>query len=326
MKESSILDQQKFWNIIRYLIDLDSEKSVNDICLELAISTQQLNSFVHFLKEVDCQLEMSTSENEMHISPPLKTPTINLEFSLLEWLQFQAHFPAISTQESKPFHEDIKQKFLNIEKKYQKNDMYLPLQTLNQLYEENKKFKIVGSPSGKDLNQIVSVIEEAILTKSVVKLMVEDRPIHVYPRKILFFDGDFNIFGEGVSDSSLVNLSISHITSATLSDREWKEVFTQMELAEFISSLRSMSETGTRLVLKIYSYESFHLNLDYQYFENPCVFSNAEGEYIWAATIEKNDKIFEWLYNLGSDVEILDPKEFKREFLKYCENKLKKLA
>ena len=54
--------------------------------------------------------------------------------------------------------------------------------------------------------------------------------------------------------------------------------------------------------------------------------TNAEGEHIWAASVEPSDEIFQWVYELGADVEILDPSAFKKEFLNYCEAKLKKLA
>lgn len=326
MRDSSILDQQKFWDIIKYLIQLDSKKSSDQICDDLEITKQQLNSFIHFLKEVDCQLETTGEDEVNEVYPAANLPSIQLEFSLLEWLQFQAHFPVIASQEGKPFHDDIREKFLKIEKDYKKNDMYLPLQTINKLYQDSSTLQLVGSADNETKNKYVEIIEQAILTHSVLSIQMKDKIIQVYPRKILYFDGDFNVFGEGIKDSSLLNISISQIERVEVIDKDWKEVFSQFELDEFVSSLRSMTDATSRLVLKIYSYENFNLNLDYQYFENPCVFSNAEGEYIWAATIEQNDKIFEWLYKLGADVEILDPKDFKREFLKYCENKLKKLA
>lgn len=326
MRESSILDQKKFWDIIKYLVDLDKEKNIEDICSDLEITKQQLNSFIHFLREVDCQLEVSAEEDNLSVFPAPHIPKINIEFTLLEWLQFQAHFPALSTMRNKPYHDDIREKFLKVEKKYKKNDLYVPLQTISKLYEDTRRLKLVGEPDKEHLNQIAAVIEEAILREQVVSIQIQDKSVQVYPRKIIYFDGDFNLFGESVSDSSLINISISHIEAVEKTDYEWQMKFSPMELDDFISSLRSMSETSIRLVLKIYSYESFNLNLDYQHFENPCVFSNVDGEYIWAATIEQNDKIFEWLYKLGSDVEILDPKEFKREFLRYCENRLKKLA
>ena len=326
MRDSSILNQKKFWDIVKYLVDLDQKKSANQICDELDISSGQLNSFIHFLKEVDCQLETTFNKETLEVAPAQELPKINLEFTLLEWLQFQAHFPAISSQENKPFHGAIKEKFLKVEKDYQKNDMYLPLQTIDKLYHESNGLRLVGEVDSKTKNKHVEQIEKAILSKSVLNVWLNEKEIKIYPRKILYFEGDFNLFGEGVSDSSLMNINISKIKEIEEVEDNWKEVFSQMELDDFVSSLRSMTDATSRLVLKIYSYENFNLNLDYQFFENPCVFSNADGEHIWAATIEQNDKIFEWLYQLGADVEILDPKDFKREFLKYCENKLKKLA
>jgi hypothetical protein len=56
------------------------------------------------------------------------------------------------------------------------------------------------------------------------------------------------------------------------------------------------------------------------------MFANPEGENIWAATIEPSNAIFEWIMELGSDVEILSPNTFKEKYLKYCEEKIDKIA
>ena len=87
-----------------------------------------------------------------------------------------------------------------------------------------------------------------------------------------------------------------------------------------------MGENQIRLVLKISRQQKFSLNFDDKYFHSPCLFTNPAGDFIWAATIEPCNEVFEWLCELGPAVEILDPTNFKIEFIKYCEHKLKKLA
>lgn len=328
MKSGSILDQRKFWEIIKYLVELDAKKSFEDICSELQINKRQLNSFITFLKEVNCQLELSSTEKGKVLNPPKKQNKIEVEFTLLEWLQFQAHFPALSSLEQKPYHEDLKSKLIEIENKYKKSDLFKPLPTLEKL-NENKlygaKHLSLVSEQG-DTNLIVEQIEDALLEGDILALQIDDKVHKVFPRKIVFFDGDFNLIGENIVDQSLLNIKISFIQNLESFTEDWHSEFSDIEIDDFVSSLRQMSDNSVRLVLKVYNRQNFSLDLDYQFFENPCVFSNPLGEYIWAATIEPNNKIYQWLFELGEDIEILDPKDFKLEFLKYCENKLKKLA
>ena len=98
------------------------------------------------------------------------------------------------------------------------------------------------------------------------------------------------------------------------------------EIDDFISGLRAIGENEIRLVLKICSKARFDANVKRQHFANQCMVTNPMGDFIWAASIEPSDGIYEWVESLGSDVEILDPMSFKKGFLEYCEAKLKKLA
>ncbi len=98
------------------------------------------------------------------------------------------------------------------------------------------------------------------------------------------------------------------------------------EIEDFISGLRAVGENELRLVLKIYSQTKFETNVKRQHFANQCMVTNPMGDFIWAASIEPSDEVYEWIESLGPDVEILDPISFKKGFLEYCEAKLKKLA
>ena len=80
-------------------------------------------------------------------------------------------------------------------------------------------------------------------------------------------------------------------------------------------------------MLKILNPEdSQELNPLYHYLRKPYVISNPKGDLIWAASIEECPDLYDWLSNLSHKVEILDPVSFKKNFLDYCEKKLKKIA
>src|SRR5690606_23284469 len=118
----SVLDQAKFWSIVKYLVELDEKKSFDEMCGDLEIHKHQLNAFVAFLKEVSFDLEYNAGSE--CIIPPKDKPSINIEFNLLEWLQFQAHFPALSSLTGKPYFEEFKHKLYEVEHEYSGFDLF----------------------------------------------------------------------------------------------------------------------------------------------------------------------------------------------------------
>lgn len=325
MKKTTILDQQRFWEIIEYFVKLDNVTKFSDICENLCVTRNQLNSLIIFFKEVGYQFETMGSKDEKVLLPLECEPVIKIDFSLLEWLEFQAHFPLISSLESKPFHKDIKNKLTQVENTHQEHDLFEPLPVLESLWEQAPLSLVEGDSHTKEKG-IIAFIEESVIDRKVIEFQYQQQAQQVYPRKLVFIDNHLHLIGESTIDSCLISVAVANISNLFEVEKIWKENYTSLEIHEFIKSLRSMSSCSIRLVLKIFSQERFSLNLEHQFFEKPCMFSNTSGDYIWAATIEPNEKIYEWLCELGSDVEILDPKEFKVDFIEYCENKLKKLA
>ena len=175
-------------------------------------------------------------------------------------------------------------------------------------------------------NEIVAFIEESILEKDILNIQLQDKNFLINPRKIVFLDGELSLVAEGLNDKCLLNISIESITQVHEENIEWTPQFSKLEIEDFISSLRAISENEVRLVLKIYNREYFDNGVSHHYFGRPCMFTNPDGDFIWAASIEPNEDIYEWLSQLGTDIEILDPIDFKKDFLNYCEGKLKKLA
>ncbi|MEX1099763.1 MAG: hypothetical protein WEB87_05015, partial [Bacteriovoracaceae bacterium] len=292
MGSQSLLDQDRFWDIIQYLIQLDKEKEYDEICSDLSLSKSQLNSFILFLKEVDCDLACHSkeghskeghSEKERRYAAPANPSKITLEFTLLEWLQFQACFPKISENEGKPFYEKLKSALLAAEHQYQNHDLFEPAKKLETVMSLQTP-QVVGSDQAMQ-SELAAFIEEAILDKSALKISLkEGQKISVFPRKVVFLDGALSLVGEEVQDNCLINVGINEIQSATEEEKIWKKLFSQMEVEDFICSLRAVAEKEVRLVLKVYSRESFNSNLKHQHFANQCMFTNPQGDFIWAAS------------------------------------------
>lgn len=328
MSHSSVLKQEKFWQVLTYLTGIHEKTDWRKACGDLQITTKQLNSFLVFLKEVEYvfEIEKGRDGKELFLNPPLEKPSIDFHFTLLEWLQFQAHFPKIHESQGEPYHEPIAMKLEEFENEFSRFDLFSPLDVFEHsqgvLYDANNKQAL-------NENLVLAELEKAVISERCVRLELYTGKTHimkVYPRKIVYLDEHLCLICENTSDHTLMQIDLTSIKTAMIDEKEWNAVFSKIEVDEFVSSMRKMSDLATRLVLKIKSYEKFQLNLGHQFFENPCVFSNGDGDIIWAATIEPNEKIFQWLQSLGQEVEILESSQFKRRYLDYCESKLKKLA
>ncbi len=323
MSNLSILEKEKFWQTIKYLLELSGEKSFNQICSELEISNIELNSYLNFLTELNYLFEVENLDQKV-LKAPEEKPKVNINLSLFEWLEFQAHFPKLSENSDRPYFEGTSKKLEEIENEYENFSLFQPAMTLEQVLDSQQGLKALdGEPQS---HNILISLEESILEKEVISIKLHKGHKQVFPRKIVYFDGELNLIAEDLGDSSLININLSAMEDVFKEELSYKETYTRFEIDDFVSSIREMGETFIRLVLKIYSKDNFSLKFDHMYFEKPCFFSNPDGDFIWAATVEPSEELFEWLNELGPSVEILDPSSVKIEFLNYCEDKLKKLA
>lgn len=316
-----MLDQEQFWKILKFLMQMEKTQSFDEICADLKITKEHLGSIIHFLNEINFNMDYSVIHGEQRLSPPNQIPIIKFEFNLLEWLQFQAHFPVFASMQGKPFYQDICNKLSQIESQYSGHDLFSAIETLQEVLKSNHQSHI-----GEKNPELLHFIEDSILDKKCIRLKLLEKSMIVYPHRVVYLEGKLSLVAEDTQDKCLVNISLDQIQNLYEDSYERKPIYSKFEIAEFIQGLRNVTESEVRLVLKVYSYEKFDPKLEHHFLGNPCMITNSQGEAIWAASIEPNDQLFQWLENLGADVEILDPIDIKKQFLKYCENKLKKIA
>lgn len=333
MANDSLLEQEKFWRILKYLLADTKAKDISRVKEELNISQLELNSYLNFLNEIGAEVNTEINQQGIKIlSIAEEAKSIELKFSLFEWLAFQAHFPTLSSCSKSPYHEDVKRLLTEAEFQNQNHDLFPPLATLESILFAKQKPSLLDqvqfhAQERTNSKEIVSFIEESILDKKLIQLQTSGSAgIDIFPRKIVFFDGQLNLIGEAVIDKCLLRVPLSKILAVIELDDEIKAEYSLIEVDDFVTSLRAMSDNQVRLVLKINSTERFNEHFNTIFLERPCLFTNPQGDYIWAATLEPSVEIFEWLCELGPNVEILDPNTFKLDFIKYCEDKLKKIA
>tara|TARA_B100001971_G_scaffold215192_1_gene259900 strand:- start:153667 stop:154632 length:966 start_codon:yes stop_codon:yes gene_type:complete len=321
-----MLADENFWNVVKYLTTLKEKTDIQFILDELSLNQTQLYSYLNFLKDVGMPIEIYETPKAKLLEVSYAQKEINVKFNLFEWLCFQATFPTLANLEQQPYFEQLKNKLTSLEEQNKEHDLFPALETFASKVQSYTPH-VVASDACLS-NEIVSFLEEAILEKEVInlKLINQTHSIKLYPRKIVFLDGKLNIVAEGIEDKCLTNISIESIQSAHDAQVDWTPMFSALEIDDFIASIRAITENEVRIVLKVYSREKFNTDLKHHHFGNQCMFTNPEGDHIWAASIEPSDELYDWLSELGKDIEILDPISLKKDLLKYCEEKLKKIA
>lgn len=325
MSNPNLIEKVSFWKNIEFLMTLRGVQPISYILSSLEIENKQLEHYVRFLNEIGLSFVLSSTHLENTMAEPGDDEVkIKFEFSLLEWLQFQAHFPYISKAKSKPFYEGLSDKLSSVEEEYKEHDLFSAVENLEKsIISVEGQIKIVPDSI---VDHTISQLENAIANSYLVSVTTAKKKLILYPRKIVYCESSLALIAEAVSDGSLSYLSMDEVLSVEPEDSHWSPLYASFEVDDFISSIRLISENTMRLVLKIQSQENFEAQLPYQFFENPYLVTNKDGQLIWAATIEPTDEIYSWVFQLGQDVEILDPVQFKKGYLEFCERKLKKVA
>lgn len=325
MFKKSLLEREVFWNLLSSLLDQTDKRSLESLQNEFELSSGELNAYFNFLSELNIEYTLSEMSNKKYFQLLDHPKNIKIELSLVEWLAFQAHFPKIAELTDAPFHKILKEKLLALEYEYSDYDLFSPITTLENIIIQYQEENLLGKAQIHS-SKILEFIEESLVDEKGLVVKTEHHSIKLLPYKVVYFDGGLNVIGQGALDSCLLRIPLADIKSVIEIDDEVEKVYSQIEVDDFVSSLRAMSENQVRLVLKIHSCQKFSLNFNKMFLEKPCLFTNPQGDYIWAATLEPSEEIYEWLCELGTSVEILDPINFKKDFITYCENKLKKIA
>jgi hypothetical protein len=179
----------------------------------------------------------------------------------------------------------------------------------------------------EDQKMMMGHLDEAIMKETLLRLTTTDGKDHtLFPCKILHMEGHLSLIAEECVDHCLMIIPLTHIKGFMVLATTSKVQASSYEVEEFINAIRTMNESESRLILKIHDPDGLNLFPDYQFLGKPCMITNSQGDLIWAAYVEPCHSLFEWLISLGRRVEILDPGSFKRDYLAYVEDKLRKIA
>ncbi|MGZ3809753.1 MAG: hypothetical protein ACXVCE_16845 [Bacteriovorax sp.] len=306
MSEQQLILNDVFWKFLVSLEELKEKKDKALFCSSLGVDGDTLDTFVEFLNRFD----VMCIRDDDYVYPLKEKCRINMEFSLSEWLALQANFGVEAGQ-------------INIKYYFQKivqNKMLVAQRAFEQFNLYRKAADVTMKRS--EFENLKKKIDYDISYKRPIRIhFFNSKECVIFPHRLVFLDGTLCVVGESTNDKVLVFFGLEDIKSVEEFSIAYGPNLSQIEVNEFICHLRLINGKEERLVLKVYSQYEADLLPSYHFLGNPFVTSNAEGDMIWAATIEMCDDVFQWLYTMKDRAEVLDPGHIRKEFAHYCELK-----
>lgn len=305
MSEHQMVLNDTFWKFLVSLEELKEKKDKAIFCSTLNIDEETLEGFIAFLNRMD----IKCSSDSLYVYPLKEKCRIKIEFSLAEWFALQANYDIEANKGFDHYYQKIIQNKVSVAQK---------------AYEQFNLFKRPDSIKVhvQELENLKKRIDYDISWQKAIKIhFFNSKECVIFPHRLVFLDGVLCVVGESTNDKVLLYFGIEDIQSIEEFAVDYKPNLSQIEVNEFICHLRLINGKEERLVLKVYSQYEVDLLPSHHFLGSPFVTTNAEGEMIWAATIEMCDNVFQWLFTMKDRVEVLDPGHIRREFSHYCELK-----
>ena len=189
--------------------------------------------------------------------------------------------------------------------------------------DETKKKMIEGFANEE--KSIIANLENSVNEKICLVLNTKhNKFLEVFPHKLVYLEGNLHLVGEDTNDRCLLAINVNEILSLSFhEDINYELNFSPIEIEDFISAFRSVASNEERLVMKILTPESVDLNPPYHFLGNPYITSSADGDLIWAASVEVSDELYDWLGEIHEYVEIVDPEGVKMGLEEYIKQTTK---
>ena len=309
MSDKPLKIDASMWKKLGQLAQLDTSVPWEKLAQLLELPQDEARHLIVGLKDAQQELLAHTGESE----------EVFQVWDLAQWCQLTQLLEEMS---SRP-------EVIPLLKQQRQHPAYPVYVQLRQRWQElaRKRGPQLVTPLDDFSEHKVRLVEVALMEGN--SLIVEcstGKLCSLIPCKLTFLEGALCLIAEETHDHGLVSLELAEIKNIKSGGKVKSPRATHHEIAEFITALRSMAETETRLVLKIKNPDQFELLPEYQFLGKPCLITNPEGDLIWAAWVEPCDELFEWLTTMDEHVEILEPSEFVLDYAVYCEEKLRKMA
>lgn len=308
----SLFFSDKFWKLLSFIEGHPKQTyTSSEIAKELEIEDKELTDYFSFLGLFQLNVEIYKKNDEIKVSIG-ELKKIKFDLSISEWLSLQGHFPLLEGFNGKQFNTLLKEKLHIIEENNIGTSLYDALEIENELHESRSENSMSFSLVLEEINQSQNIAELSLKEK---------KHVDIYPHKLVHIDGHLNIVGEEIGDGCLVHIPVNNIQSVLEKDKgDYSPKFSVHEINDFVMALRTVSGSEERLVLKVENQQEFETG--YHFMADPYITTNMDGHVIWAASVEVSEELFEWLYQLGDQVEILDPTSIKEKYLQFLQSKI----
>lgn len=306
MPYKSLITQEYFWKFLGHYEQMNERQELEAIKKELKIDHVKWDQLVSLCGEIGINLKIEGSA----LAPPSRDKLISVEMQISEWLALQVHLNHLIENEPQSYSR-LKEQGLEC----------LPYSSLIHVLNNEKEKKDYIQENPHQHHGALKTLEESTHDRSVLEITLKDHKVFdLYTHRLVFLDGELCVVGEDCSDRCLVYFPIQELTSLKKIEKvNYQPNFSSIEVNDFIFAIRAVTGNEERMVLKIKNQESINLTPDYHFLGNPFITSNLEGDLIWAASVEISNELYDWLYQMKDQIEILDPKIIRENFEAYCQ-------
>lgn len=304
----------KTWNKLVLLGEKQGAIKLKDLSAEIGLKEEDTLIFLRQLFPNGVGAEVYQQDQDCWVDIDANAIQYMLPLTPSEWIQLHQSLHSFEFGALHPAVESLKKKVSDSG----------PIKVLMEMLDQLQVWDQELSPVEQ---KFIQTLDEAAASKQLLKIGTDENKFYsVFPCKVLHLEGQLSLIAEDLHDHCLMVFSIKSLTEAVVIPGSTQPKTTNFELEEFIGCIRAMNEKETRLILKIFDPQEINLFPDHHFLGKPCMITNPNGDLIWAAYVEPCEALFEWVATLGNQVEILDPTKFKDQYLRYCEDKLRKIA
>jgi predicted DNA-binding transcriptional regulator YafY len=304
------------WKKLMVLGQKQGSIKLSDLAPEMGLGEEETLAFLRQVFPMGIGAEIYHQDNQCWVDIDASAIQYMLPLSPAEWIQLHHVLAAVSVKDVS--HPEL---LNSLKKKVTDNG---PIKVVMELLQQ---LEVWDQQLSEGQQAMITQLDQAVSIRGLVKMRTNDgKDYFVYPCRVLHLEGKISVVAEDSKDHCLSIISLSEVHSLTPIETSGFPKVSGFEVEEFISAVRAMNEKETRLILKIHEPQSVNLFPDHHFLGKPCMVTNPNGDLIWAAYVEPCEGLFEWLITLGKKVEILDPTNFRQEFLGYCEDKVRKIA
>ena len=179
----------------------------------------------------------------------------------------------------------------------------------------------IGFFKKRDIPALVEQLEAFILKREALKIVVSshDAPsLEIFPYKLVYLQGNLTLIGEDIHSQQLVTLNIDDIEKARIIPQKCQNNFSAFDIDHFIDANRKMYDQERRLIIKLPNlFADIDLEPKFHFLGNPSLVSNAQGEFIWGASVELNEELLKWLATIKNDIHIINSPDIENALEHY---------